>query len=105
LEVLSTPSAAKEYDAFGNIIPGSATGTWIGRFTDQGQSWLEITSSDASKRLLYRRSMQDTVLSEDFWSLDAYIRLEISTSRTRTRGFIPGSKTERKVPAPYPWHS
>ena len=47
-----TVQAAKEYDAFGNIIPNSATGTWIGRFTYQGQSWLEITSSDASKRLM-----------------------------------------------------
>ena len=45
-------SAGKEYDAFGNIIPNSATGTWIGRFTYQGQSWIEITSSDANKRLL-----------------------------------------------------
>ena len=47
-----TVQAAKEYDSFGNIIPNSSSGTWIGRFSYQGQSWMEITSSDSSKRLL-----------------------------------------------------
>jgi len=40
------------YDAFGNIIRNSATGTWIGRFTYQEQAWMEIVSADASIRLL-----------------------------------------------------
>ncbi len=48
----TTVQAAKEYDAFGNLIPNSATGTWIGRVGYQGQAWIEIGPADASKRLL-----------------------------------------------------
>jgi RHS repeat-associated protein len=48
----STVYAAMEYDAFGQIIPGSNVGTWPGRFTYQGQSWIEIVSGDGSQRLL-----------------------------------------------------
>lgn len=52
MEVHTKSSAAKEYDAFGNLIPNSSTGTWIGRLTYQGQAWMEIGPADASKRLL-----------------------------------------------------
>lgn len=44
--------ASREYDAFGQIIPNSAVGTWPNRFGYQGQSWLEILSGNGSQRLL-----------------------------------------------------
>lgn len=47
----STVQAAREYDSFGNLIPNSASGTWLGRFGYQGQSWLEILSGDGTQRL------------------------------------------------------
>src|SRR5262245_54987967 len=39
----TTVFASREYDAFGNIIPNSSTGTWPGVFGYQGQTWQEIT--------------------------------------------------------------
>jgi RHS repeat-associated protein len=48
----TTVLASREYDAFGNLIPNSSSGTWPGRFGYQGQTWLELTSSDATQRLL-----------------------------------------------------
>jgi RHS repeat-associated protein len=50
--LLAVPPAAREYEAFGNLIPNSATGTWPGRFGYQGQAWQEIFSANASQRLL-----------------------------------------------------
>ena len=48
----ATVLASREYDAFGTIIPNSGSGTWPGIFGYQGQSWIEITSSNGSQRLL-----------------------------------------------------
>lgn len=48
----TTVLASREYDAFGQIIPGSTTGTWPNRFGYQGQDWLEILSGDSAQRLL-----------------------------------------------------
>jgi RHS repeat-associated protein len=48
----STILAAREYDAFGTIIPNSLTGTWPGRWGYQGQTWMEIMSANGSQRLL-----------------------------------------------------
>jgi len=48
----TTVLASREYDAFGTIIPGSAVGTWPGRFGYQGQAWIEILSADGGQRLL-----------------------------------------------------
>src|SRR5579863_8578369 len=49
---LATSPASREYDAFGNLIPNSSTGTWPGRFGYQGQTWQEIFSTNGSQRLL-----------------------------------------------------
>jgi RHS repeat-associated protein len=48
----TTVLASREYDAFGTIIPNSATGTWPNRFGYQGQAWIEIVSANGSQRLL-----------------------------------------------------
>ena len=48
----TTVLASREYDAFGNIIPGSAVGTWPSRFSYQGQAWMEIGSADGAQRLI-----------------------------------------------------
>lgn len=48
----TTVLASREYDAFGNIIPNSASGTWPGRFGYQGQAWIEIGSADVGQRLI-----------------------------------------------------
>ena len=48
----TTVLAAREYDAFGQIILNSAAGMWPGRFGYQGQAWIEIFSGDAAQRLL-----------------------------------------------------
>jgi RHS repeat-associated protein len=48
----TTVFAAREYDAFGTIVPNSAIATWPGRFGYQGQSWMELLSSDGSQRIL-----------------------------------------------------
>jgi RHS repeat-associated protein len=48
----TTVQAAREYDAFGTIIPNSATGTWLTRFGYQGQAWLELLSADGQQRRL-----------------------------------------------------
>jgi RHS repeat-associated protein len=48
----TTVFAAREYDAFGTIIPNSLTGTWPGVFGYQGQAWQEIQSANGSQRLL-----------------------------------------------------
>jgi YD repeat-containing protein len=48
----TTVFASREYEAFGNLIPNSTTGTWPGRFGYQGQAWMEIFSGNGSQRLL-----------------------------------------------------
>ena len=48
----TTVLASREYDAFGNIIPGSSVGAWPSRFGYQGQAWIEIGSADAVQRRL-----------------------------------------------------
>lgn len=48
----TTVQASREYDAFGTILSGSASGTWLGRFGYQGQAWMEILSQDGLQRLL-----------------------------------------------------
>jgi len=48
----TTVLAGREYDAFGQIIPNSATGTWPNRFGYQGQLWLEVLSGNSTQRLL-----------------------------------------------------
>jgi RHS repeat-associated protein len=48
----TTVLASREYDAFGRLIPNAATGTWPGRFGYEGQTWIEIFSSNAAQRLL-----------------------------------------------------
>lgn len=48
----TTVLASREYDAFGNLIPNSAAGTWPSRFGYQGQTWMEILSTNGSQRLL-----------------------------------------------------
>ena len=48
----ATVFASREYDAFGNLIPNSPTGTWPGRFGFQGQAWQEIFSANGSQRIL-----------------------------------------------------
>src|ERR1043166_4518190 len=51
-DFLAISPASREYDAFGTIIPNSATGTWPNRFGYQGQAWIEIVSANGSQRLL-----------------------------------------------------
>ena len=48
----ATVFASREYDAFGNLIPNSSSGTWPGRFGFQGQSWQEIFSANGNQRFL-----------------------------------------------------
>ena len=48
----ATVFAAREYDAFGNLIPNSSSGTWPGRFGFQGQSWQEIFSANGGQKFL-----------------------------------------------------
>jgi len=48
----TTVFASREYDAFGNLIPNAASGTWPGLFGYQGQAWQEILSADGAQRLL-----------------------------------------------------
>jgi RHS repeat-associated protein len=48
----ATVFAAREYEAFGNLIPNSTTGTWPGRWGYQGQTSMEIFSGNGSQRLL-----------------------------------------------------
>lgn len=48
----TTILAAREYDAFGQIIPNSATGTWPSMDGYQGQAWEEILSANGSQRLI-----------------------------------------------------
>lgn len=48
----STLFAAREYDAFGRIIPGSTSGSWPGRTGYQGQTCQELLSGDGSQRVI-----------------------------------------------------
>jgi hypothetical protein len=55
-EFSRTLPAAREYNAFGELIPGSSSGSWPGRFGYQGQGWLEAKSGDGDQRFLLSRS-------------------------------------------------
>jgi YD repeat-containing protein len=46
----ATVVASREYDAFGTIIPNSASGTWPGVFGYQGQAWQEVQSANGQQR-------------------------------------------------------
>lgn len=56
----NTVFASREYDAFGNLIFGSSTGTWPGRQGYQGQWWQEIKSNDGQQSL----NLSDTRVQE-----------------------------------------
>jgi YD repeat-containing protein len=48
----NTVFAGREYDAFGNLLFRSETGTWPGRHGYQSSTWIEIFSNNLLQRLL-----------------------------------------------------